>query len=157
MRLVKPTRSDSFGGANAPSSRDEGRPARRAPQFASPGKGGLYSRVGARHYAHTLCPHGPTGTTSWSPTVPPPGTNIPQAAARKAQLSSQQQQVGAAAGSAATPHQLRERLNQHGAEQAAQMARPDAPSGRHVCFHCRTAGRPCHHPYKACAWTECAN
>ena len=39
--------------------------------------------------------------------------------------------------SAATPHQLRERQEQHRAEQAAQAARPDAPPGRHVCCNCR--------------------
>ena len=47
LRLVKLIGSDPFGGANASTSRDRGRPARRAPRFEAPGKGGLYSQVGA--------------------------------------------------------------------------------------------------------------
>ena len=109
LRLIKPTGSVQFGGANAPPSRDGGRSARRAPQFEPPGIGGLYSQVGARHCAPTLVQRGPTGTTLWGPAVTPPSTNF-------------QQHFGAAAGSAATPHQLRERQNQHDAEQAAQMS-----------------------------------
>ena len=54
LRLVKSTGSDPFGGANGPTSRDRGRPARRAPRFVSPGKGGLCSQVGASRYAPTL-------------------------------------------------------------------------------------------------------
>ena len=138
LRLVKSTGSDPFGGANASTSRDGGCPACRAPRFESPEKGGLYSQVGTRHYAFTLGPRGQTGTAPWSPMVPPPGTNIPQAATRNTRLGSRQQQFGTAAGSAATPHQLRERLIQHGAEQAAQMARPDAPPGWHLCFNYHT-------------------
>ena len=88
LRLVKPAGTGPFGGANAPPSRDGGRPARRAPRFASPEKGGLYSQVGARRNAPTLGPRGPTGTTPSGPTVPPPGTNIPQAVARNAPLGS---------------------------------------------------------------------
>ena len=82
LRLVKAAGSGPFGGAP----RDGGCPSRRAPRFASPGKGGLYSQVGARHYAPTLGPREPTDTMPWSPTEPPPGTNIPQAAARNARL-----------------------------------------------------------------------
>ena len=132
LGLVKPTGSDPFRGANASTSRDGERPARRAPRLESPVKGDLYSQVGACHYAPTLGTRGPTSTTPWSPTVTPPGTKTPQAAVRNARLGSRQQQFDAAAGSAATPHQLRKRLNQHGEEQAAQMARPDALQGRHV-------------------------
>ena len=159
LRLIKPTGSAQFGGANAPPPRDGGRHARRAPRFEPPGKGGLYSQMGARHYAPPpLGQRGPTGTTPWwSPTATPPSTNFQQAAGRNMRPGARQQHFGAAAGSAATPHQLRERQNQHDAEQAAQMSRPDAPQSRHVCFDCRSAGRPCHHPYKACAWTICAN
>ena len=51
LRLIKPTGSAQFGGANAPPPRDGGRHARRAPRFEPPGKGGLYSQMGARHYA----------------------------------------------------------------------------------------------------------
>ena len=157
LRLIKSTGSIQFGGANALPPRDGGRPARRAPWFEPPGKGGLYSQMGARHYAPSLGQRGPTGTTPWSPTVTQPSTNFQQAAGRNMRPRSRQQHFGAVAGSAATPHQLRERRNQHDAEQAAQMSRPDASQGRHVCFDCRSAGRPCHHLYKACAWTIYAN
>ena len=109
LRLVKPTGSDQFGGANAPTSNDWERSARRAPRFESPGKGGLYSQVGAHRYSPTPGLHGPTGTASWGPTITPPGSNFPQAAGRNTRLGSRQQQFGAAAESAATPHQLRER------------------------------------------------
>ena len=88
LRLVKPTESGLFRSANTPTSRDGGRPARRALRFASPGKGGLYSQVEARHYAPTLGPRGSTDTTPWSPTGPAPGTNIPQAAAKNERLGS---------------------------------------------------------------------
>ena len=153
LRLIKLTGSVQFGDANAPPSRDGGRTPRRSPRFEPPGKGGLYSQVGARHYAPTLVHRGPTGKTPWGPTVIPPSTNFQQAAGRNTRPGSRQQHFGAAAGSAATPHQLREGQNQHDAEQAAKLSRPNAPQGRHVCFDCRLAGRPCHHPYKACAWT----
>ena len=43
FRLIKPTGSVQFGRANAPPSRDRGRPARRAPRFEPTGKGGLYT------------------------------------------------------------------------------------------------------------------
>ena len=69
LHLIKPTGSVQFGGANAPPPRDGGRPARRAPQFEPPGKGGLYLQMGARHYAPSLGQRGPTGTTPWGPTA----------------------------------------------------------------------------------------
>ena len=139
LRLAKPTGCSSLRGTAVSPSRDGESPARRAPRFASPGKEGLYSQGRAHQYSPIFDPHGLTVTTPWSPMVPPPGTNIPQAMARNARLGLQQQQFGAAAASAATPHQLQEKLDQHGAEQATQMARPNAPPDLHVCFKCRTA------------------
>ena len=75
LRLVKPTRIDSPGGATAAPSTGGGRPARRASRFASLVKGGH-------------CPRGPT--TPGRPTVYPSVTNIPQAAARNARSGSRQ-------------------------------------------------------------------
>ena len=66
-----------------------------------------------------------------------------------------QQHAGSAAGSEATPQQLRERQDQHRADQAAQVARPDAPPGQLVHFNCCKAGRSCNYPHKACIWTVC--
>ena len=60
------------------------------------------------------------------PTVYQPVTTISQAAAINARPGSRQQQSGSAAGRAATPHQLRERLDQDGKEQAAHVPQPDA-------------------------------
>ena len=82
LRLIKPTGSVQFAGANAPPPRDGGRPARRAPRFEPSGKGGLYSQMGARHYAPSPGQRGPTGTTPWGPTATPPSTNFQQAADR---------------------------------------------------------------------------
>ena len=157
LRLVKPTGTGLLEDTTAPPSMDGGRPARRAPRLASPGKVGQYPQDGVRQHSPNLGPRGPAFTTPWRPTVYLPVTNIFQAAARNACPGSRQQQSGAAAGSAVTPHQLWERKNQHCAEQAVQVARPDTLPGQYVCFNCRTAGRPYHHPYKACAWTVCAN
>ena len=42
LRLVKPTGAGSLGGATGQPFMDGGRPARRAPRFASSGKGGQY-------------------------------------------------------------------------------------------------------------------
>ena len=99
LRLIKPTGSAQFGGANAPPPRDGGRHARRAPRFEPPGKGGLYSQMGARHYAPPpLGQRGPTGTTPWwSPTATPPSTNFQQAAGRNMRPGARRQHFGAAA------------------------------------------------------------
>ena len=121
---------------------DGGRPARRPPRFAPSGKGEQYLQGGARQSTPTIGPRGQAFATPWRQTVYPPGPNIPQAGARKACPGPRQQHASAAACSAATPQQLRERQEQHRAEQAAQAARPDAPPGRHVCLSCRTAGSP---------------
>ena len=99
----------------------------------------------------TLRPRGPAFAMPWRPTVYPPGSAIPQAAARNTCPGPRQQHPGFVSGSAATSHQLRERQDKHRAGHAAPVARPDALPGRHVCFSCRTAGRPQNHPYKACA------
>ena len=48
LRLVKPTGTGSLGGATGQQFTDGGRPARRAPRFASSGKGGQYPQGGAR-------------------------------------------------------------------------------------------------------------
>ena len=90
----------------------------------------------------TIGPRGKAFATPWRQTVYPPGPNIPQSGARNARPGPRQQHASAAAGSAATPLQWRERQEQHRAEQAAQAARLDAPPGRHVCLNCRTAGSP---------------
>ena len=132
---------------------DGGRPARRAPRFTSPGKGSQQPQGGTCQSSLTLGPRGLAFATPWKPTIYPPGSNIPQAVARNACSGLRQQHSGSAAGSAATPHQLRVRQDQHPAEQAARGARSDAPLGRNMRFNCRTAGRPHNHPYKAGAWT----
>ena len=121
---------------------DGGRPARRPPRFAPSGKGEQYLQGGARQSTPTIGPRGQAFATPWRQTVYPPGPNILQSGARNARLGPRQQHGSAAAGSAATPQQLRERQEQHRAEQAAQAARPDAPPGRHVCLNCRTASSP---------------
>ena len=156
LRLVKPTGTGSLGGATGQPFTDGGRQARRVQRFASSGKGGQYPQGGARQSASTLGPRGQASVTPWGQFAYTPGPNTQQAGARNARPGPRQQHASAAAGSAAPPHQLRERQEQHLAEQAAQAARPDAPLGRHICFNCRTAGRPHNHPYKACAWTVCA-
>ena len=157
LRLVKPTGPGSLGGATASPQMNGGHPTRRAPRFASPVKGSQYPQGGARQISLTLVSRGSTFATLWKPTVCPPGSNIPQAAARNACLGPRHQHTGSAAGNAVTSHQLREGQDQHHTEQAAQVARLDAPPGRHVCFTYRTAGRPHNHPYKAGAWTVCEN
>ena len=136
---------------------DGGRLARRAPRLASSGKGGQFPQEGARQSAPTLGPRGQAFAMPWGQTVYPPGPNMPQAGARNARPGPRQQHASVAAGSSAPPLQLRERQKQHLAEQAAQAVQPDAPPGRHICFNCRTAGRPHNHLYKACAWTVCAH
>ena len=153
LRLVKSTGAGTLGGATAPPLTDGGRPARRASRLV-PVKGGQYPHGGVRQSALSLGPRWSAFTTPWRLTQYPTVTNIPQAAERNACLGSRQQPAGAAAGSAATSPQLWEEQDQHRAEQAAQVAQPGAPSGRHVC---RTAGRLYHHPYGVCAWTLCAN
>ena len=157
LRLVKPTGTGSLGGATGQPFTNGGRQARRAQRFASSGKGGQYPQGGARQFAPTLGPRGQASVTPWGQFAYTPGPNTQQAGARNARPGPRQQHASAAAGSAAPPHLLRERQEQHLAEQAAQAARPDAPPGRHICFNCRTAGRPHNHPHKACAWTVCAH
>ena len=148
LRLVEPTGTGSLGGATGQPFTDGGRQARRAQRFASSGKGGQYPQERARQSAPTLGPRGQASATPWEQFSYTPGLNTQQAGARNARPGPRQQHASAAAGSAAPPHL---------AEQAAQAARPDAPPGRHICFNCRTAGRPHNHPYKACAWTVCAH
>ena len=61
---------------------------------------------------------------------------------RNERPGSRQQPAGAAAGSTTTSLQLCERQDLHRAEQAVQVARPDGPPGRHVCFDCHAACGP---------------
>ena len=109
MRLVKPTGAGSLGGATGQPFTDGGRPARRAPRFASSGKRGQYPQGGARQSAPTLGPRGQAFASPWGLTIYPPGSNMHQAGARNARPCPRQQHASAAAGSAAPPHQLRER------------------------------------------------
>ena len=139
---MKPIGTGSHGGAIPPPSTDGRRPARRASWFVSPVMG-------------AQCPRGPT--TPGRPKVYPLVTNISQAAVRNWCSGSRKKQVCNATGSAASSPQLRERHDHHHTEQAAQVARSDALHGGYMSFNCRTAGRPYHHPYKACAWTVDAN
>ena len=104
LRLVKPTEAGSLGGATGQPFTDGGRPARRAPRFASSGKGGQYPQGGARQSAPTLGPRGQVFATPWGQTVYPPGPNMHQAGARNARPGPRQQHASAAAGSAAPPH-----------------------------------------------------
>ena len=136
---------------------DGGRPARGTPRIASPVKGSQYPQGGARQSSPILGSRGPAFVTPWRPIVYPPGSNMPQTAARNTCPGLRHQQAGSAAGSTATPHQLREWQDQYRAERAAQVARPDGPPGWHVYFNRCTAGQPHNHPYKTCAWTVCAN
>ena len=106
LRLVKPTKTGSLGGATGQPFTG---PARRAPRFASSGRGGQYPQGGACQSSPTLGPREQASSTPWGQFAYPPGPNMQQAGARNARPGPRQQHASAAAGSAAPPHQLRER------------------------------------------------
>ena len=149
LQLVKTTGTGSLRRAAAPPSTNGRRPACRAPRIASPLKEGQCPQGRARQLASTLGPRWSTFATPWRPTVYPPATNIPQAAARTGRPCSRQQPTGAASGSTPTSQQLWEGKDQHREEQAVQVSLPDAPPGRHGCCNYHTVCRPYHHLYKA--------